>query len=116
MIEINGIDSNMIANNIEPFEPTHPGELIKDEIEVRNISQKKLASDMEVSYTVLNDIIRGKRSVNTKFALLCEQAIGIPADMLLRLQAEYDMTTIKRDKSFAEKLAKVRRIAAAAVL
>ena len=60
MIEIKGIDPNMIANNIEPFAPTHPGELLKDEIECRGISQKQLAADMGVSYTVLNDIVNGK--------------------------------------------------------
>lgn len=112
MIEINGIDPKMIANNLEPFEATHPGELLKDEIEFRGISQKQLAADMGVSYTVLNDIVRGRRPVNTRFALLCEKAMGIPADMLLRLQAEFDMLTAKRDKTFAAKLASVRRIAA----
>ena len=30
MIEIKGIDPKMIANNTEPFEPTHPGELLRD--------------------------------------------------------------------------------------
>ena len=75
MIEIKGIDPKMIANNIEPFEPTHPGELLRDEIEYRHISQKQLAADMGVSYTVLNDIVNCKRPVNTKFALLCEAAI-----------------------------------------
>ena len=45
----------MIANNLEPFEPTHPGKLLKDELECCNISQKQLAMDMGVSYTVLND-------------------------------------------------------------
>lgn len=113
MIEIEGIDPKMIANNIEPFEPTHPGELLKDEIEYRGISQKQLAADMGVSYTVLNDIARGKRSVNTRFALLCEKALGIPAHMLLSLQADYDMFTAKRDKTFMERLANVRQIAAA---
>lgn len=111
MIEIKGIPTNMIANNLDPFQPTHPGELIKDEIDYRKISQKRLASDMGVSYTVLNDIIRGKRPVNTKFALLCEQALGVSAEMLLRLQAQFDMVTIKRDKSFAQRLAAVRKIA-----
>ena len=56
--------------------------------------------------------VRGKRSVNTKFALLCEKALNIPAYLLLRLQADYDMLVTKRDKSFAERLAKVRKIAA----
>ena len=112
MIEIEGIDQKMIANNLEPFEPTHPGELLKEEIEYRGISQKQLAADMGVSYTVLNDIVNCKRPVNTKFALLCEKALGIPAYMLLRLQTDYDMITTKRDKSFLKKLADVRKIAA----
>lgn len=112
MIEMDGILPEMIANNIEPFEPTHPGSLIKDEIDFRGISQKQLANDMGVSYTVLNDIIRGKRSINPKFALLCERAIDIPAYMLLRLQSDYDMIVVKRDKTFAKRLASVRKIAA----
>lgn len=112
MIEVKGIDSKMIANNLEPFEPTHPGELLKDEIEYRGISQKQLAADMGVSYTVLNDIVRCKRPVNTKFVLLCEKAIGVPAYMLLRLQTDYDMIMTKRDKSFIKRLANVRKVAA----
>ena len=39
----------MIANNLEPLEPTHPGDLLKDEIECRGISQKQLAEKAEVS-------------------------------------------------------------------
>ncbi len=93
--------------------PTHPGELLKEEIEYRKLSQKQLAADMGVAYTVLNDIVNGKRAVNTKFALLCEAALGIPAHILLGLQAEYDMQTAKRDKSFLEKLSSVRKIVAA---
>lgn len=38
MIEVKGVKRDMIANNLEPFEPTHPGELLKDEIECRGIS------------------------------------------------------------------------------
>lgn len=112
MITVKGIDPRMIANNLEPFEPTHPGELLKEEIEYRGISQKQLAADMGVSYTVLNDIVNCKRPVNTQFALLCEKAMDVPAQMLLRLQAEYDMIKTKRDKSFLERLANVRKIAA----
>ena len=31
MITVKGIDPQMIANNVEPLEPTHPGELLKEE-------------------------------------------------------------------------------------
>ena len=65
MSKIDNIDPKMIANNITPFEPTHPGEILKDEIEYRGISQKKLAKEMGVSYTVLNEILNAKRPLNT---------------------------------------------------
>lgn len=112
MVEIDNVKPEMIANNIEPFEPTHPGELLKDEIECRGISQRKLAGDMGVSYTVLNDIVNGKRAVNTRFALLCEAALGIPAHILMGLQADYDLQTAKRDKSFLKRLEGIKKIAA----
>lgn len=112
MIEIIGVRPDMIANNVEPFEPTHPGDLLKDEIECRGISQRQLAAEMGVSYTVLNDIVNGKRAVNPKFALLCEAALGVPAHVLMELQTDYDMLTVKRDKSFLKKLQGVKRVAA----
>ncbi|MBQ7868908.1 MAG: HigA family addiction module antidote protein [Prevotella sp.] len=112
MIEIAGVRPDMIANNVEPFEPTHPGDLLKDEIECRGISQRQLAAEMGVSYTVLNDIVNGKRAVNPKFALLCEAALGVPAHVLMGLQTDYDMLIVKRDKSFLKKLQGVKRVAA----
>jgi len=27
---LKGVDPRMIANNLTPFEPTHPGEILKD--------------------------------------------------------------------------------------
>ena len=113
MKQSKNMDVKMAANNLKPFTPTHPGELLKDEIECRHISQKQLAADMGVSYTVLNDIVNGKRSVNIKFALLCEAALGIPAHILTGLQAEHDMQTARQDKSFLKRLEGVRRIVAA---
>lgn len=44
----------MEANKLEPFLPTHPGEIIKDEIEYRGISQRALAMQIGVSYTVIS--------------------------------------------------------------
>lgn len=107
-----GIDPKMIANNLEPSEPTHPGELIKEEIEYRGISQKKLAQETGISYKVLNDILNGRRPVTANTALLVEAALGIPAHILTGLQMDYNMQTAKQDKSFMERLASIRKIAA----
>ena len=72
---IKGINPNMIANNLEPFRPTHPGEVLKDELEYRKISQRQLAAEMGISYTLLNEVLNGKRQVNTELALLVEAAL-----------------------------------------
>jgi addiction module HigA family antidote len=112
MITIPGVDPKMIANNLEPYYPTHPGEILKEEIEYRGISQRKLAAEMEMSYTVLNEILNAKRPVNTEFALLIEAALGLDAEPLLKMQARYNMLMAKRNSTFNEKLNKVRKIAA----
>ena len=111
MITIEGIAPNMIANNLEPAYPTHPGEVLKDEIEYRGISQKKLAMEMDVPYTLLNEILNGKRAVNTEFALLIEAALDLPAEPLLKMQTRYNMLVAKRNTQFIERLNKVRKIA-----
>ena len=37
MIHVEGKDDRMVANNLEPHYLTHPGEVIKDELEFRGI-------------------------------------------------------------------------------
>ena len=111
MITIQGINPNMIANNLEPCYPTHPGEVLKDEIEYRKISQKKLAAAMDVPYTLLNEVLNGKRPVNTELALLIETVLDLPAEPLLKMQARYNMLVTKRNIKFIEKLNKISKVA-----
>lgn len=113
MFTIAKTKSDMIANNLTPFEPTHPGELIRDELQSIGMTQSKLAERIGVSPSLLNEVIKGKRPVNTELALLLEASIGVPADIWLNLQAEYNMQMAKSDASFMKRLASIRRIAAA---
>src|SRR5574344_2117608 len=109
MITLKGIDPNMIANNIEPLEPTHPGSIIKEEIESRGITQKEFAAQTGLSRSVLNDILNEKRSVNIEYALLFEAALGIDADFWISMQNRYDIIKVKRNKSFSQRLEKIRK-------
>jgi addiction module HigA family antidote len=105
-----------MINNMEDkkhgFYATHPGEVIKDEIEYRKISQRKLATEIGMSHTVLNEILNGKRPVTTTSAFLFEAALDIPADMLLKIQMQYDMHIAENDKSLRARLSSIRKIAA----
>lgn len=111
MITIEGVSQDMIANNLEPAFPTHPGEVLKDEIEYRGISQRKLATLMDVPYTQLNEVLNGKRPLNTEFALLIEAVLDLPAEPLLKMQARYNLIITKRNANFIDKLNRVRKIA-----
>ena len=101
-----------IANNMTSSMLIHPGEMIKDEIVARGLTQKDLAQQMGVSYTVFNEILNGKRPVTTEYALLLEAALGTDANIWLGLQAEYNMQKMKQDKSFMSRLEKIRKITA----
>ncbi len=112
MITIKGVDPKMIANNLTPSEPIHPGEMLKDEIESRGISQKKLAAQTGISYTVLNEVLNGKRAVSAEYALLFEAALGIDAGIWIAIQADYNLQVAKQNKTFAQRLVEVRKLAA----
>jgi addiction module HigA family antidote len=116
MITLKGVDPRMIANNLTPSEPVHPGEILKEEIEYRGISQRKLAAQMGVAYSVLNEVLNAKRPVTTEYALLFEAALGIDAEPIIGIQSDYNMQTAKRNKPFADRLANVRKLAAAVAL
>jgi len=109
MIQIMG---DKVANNMTSSMLIHPGEMIKDEIIARGITQKELAKQMGVSYTVFNEILNGKRPVTTEYALLLEAALGTNASIWIGLQADYNMQKAKQDKPFMKRLEKIRKIAA----
>ena len=112
MVKIQNIKEERMANNMMSSMLIHPGEMIKDEIIARGITQKELASQMGVSYTVFNEILNGKRPITTEYALLLEAALGTDANIWIGLQADYNMQKIKHDKSFMKRLENIRKIAA----
>lgn len=111
-ITLKGVDPQMIANNLTPSQPIHPGEMIKDEIEYRGISQKELAAEIGLPASVLNGVLNGKRAVTTQYALLLEAALGIDADIWLRMQADYNKQIAKSDPTFMARINRIRSVAA----
>lgn len=102
----------IVANNLQSFRPYHPGELVKDELQCRNIKQKDFAEKFGLSYSALNEILNAKRPITTEFALLLEAALGINADLLVRMQTDYNMQMARKNDLLTEKLNKIRKIAA----
>ena len=74
-----------------PFIATHPGELIKDELKERNLTQKELSEMTGIKPSVLSETINGKRSVSLNVAVALEKALDIPAEFWMNLQTQYDL-------------------------
>ncbi|MCM1532116.1 MAG: HigA family addiction module antitoxin [Bacteroides sp.] len=112
MFTMKGVKPNMIANNLTPSRPVHPGEMIKDELEYRGMSQKELAAQIGIPASVLNAVLNGKRAVSTEYALLFEAALGIEADIWLKLQSDYNKQMAQANPSFMKRINSIRKVAA----
>ena len=94
------------------YTPTHPGEVLKDEIEYRGIPQTRLAKQMGMSYNILNDILNERRSLTPTTAMMFEAALNVPADSLMHLQLKYNMQAAQSDSKLSKRLAEIRKMAA----
>lgn len=95
-----------------PFYPVHPGEVIREEMESRHISQREFARQVNISYTALNELLNGKRSLSPTTALMFEAALDIPADALMSIQTKFTMQTTRSDSRILSWLARIPRVAA----
>ena len=76
----------------------HPGEIISDILEERNLTQKELAQRAGVSETFLSEVIRGKKDISKELAIGLECALEVPRSFWLNLQANYDAEMIGLQK------------------
>lgn len=90
----------------------HPGEMLLDELKSRNMSQRKFSDLIGCSYSVINEIINGKRQISTELSLKIEAALGTPAYIWCNLQSDYNMQMARNDKSLSAILSKIRSAAA----
>ena len=77
--------------NRHPYIVTHPGELIRDEIKARGITQKRLSELSGISPSILSETIKGRRSISLNMAFGLEKSLEIPAEMWLNFQSQYDL-------------------------
>ncbi len=93
-----------------PYRAIHPGEILKEELEARGITQKNFAKAISVSYTMLNEILNGKRPITTDFAILIEAALGSPAEHWLNMQSRYNLQTAKSKDSVISRFKSIRAV------
>lgn len=94
-------------NTLTPHIATHPGELLKDELDARDIRQSNLASEISMQPTMLNEIIKGKRAITADIAILLEKALDIPADYWMNLQTQYELDKARIKEKNIQKIQRI---------
>ena len=76
--------------------PIHPGEILSEEFLIPlNISQSRLARDINVPPRRINEICLGKRAVTPDTALRLALYFGMSAEFWMTLQQRYDLEHAK---------------------
>lgn len=74
---------------------THPGEVLKDEIEERKLVKIEVAQALGIQPGQLSELFKGKRNISPALALKLQQLLNIPAETWLILQNRYDLTALR---------------------
>jgi antitoxin HigA-1 len=77
---------------------SHPGRLLKRELEARELSANRLALDLGVPSGRITDILNGRRSVTADTAIRLGRYFGNRAQFWLDLQSQYDIAMIERKR------------------
>lgn len=79
----------MFDNNLKPARIVAPGQILKGELDARNITIQKLGQLLSLNDSAVNDIINGEAIISGDLALQLEKILGISADFWLNLEANY---------------------------
>ena len=82
----------MASRKAKKIAPIHPGETIREDVlKPLGLSVNRLAMDLHVPVTRMNEIVNGRRSITADTALRLTRYLGTSAQFWLNLQARYDL-------------------------
>ena len=76
---------------------TKPGEIIKNELRERRISQKDFAKAVGVGESHLSDILSGRRRITLSFARKTDELLGIDSRVILDMQTANEIVCKNND-------------------
>lgn len=82
-------------NHIDIIQGIHPGKFIARELRKKNITQRKLAEQTDISYQTINAIIAGKRNLTTEQSLRTAAVMGYEEAFIALLQTYYDIKKVR---------------------
>lgn len=87
--------------------PTHPGEMLLQEFLLPlGITQRDLATGIQVPFQRINEVVRGRRGVTPSTALRLSRYLGTSPGFWMNLQLRWDLYHAQRAE--AEKIESIR--------
>jgi addiction module HigA family antidote len=81
-----------MAIQMHPSIAVHPGEFLRAEIVApAGLTVTALADHFGVTRAALSAVLNGRAALSAEMALRFEQAFGVRADTMMRMQSAYDL-------------------------
>ena len=77
---------------------THPGVMLRAELDARGMSAHRLALAIRVPANRITAILRGERAVTAETAVRLGRYLGTGPEFWMTMQAFYDIATVNREK------------------
>ena len=77
---------------------THPGQVLRAELEARAMSANQLAIAIRVPANRITSILRGERSVSAETAVRLGRYLGTGPAFWMNLQCGYDISVVESEK------------------
>lgn len=101
-------NNNNMSTVYPPYNVCHPGEILFDELEARNMSQSDFAEIVDRPLKTINEIIKGKKTITAETANAIAAVLGTSSEMWLGLQSEYDLFISKQKQGKRHDDVKIR--------
>jgi addiction module HigA family antidote len=72
----------------------HPGEILREVLDERGITQMRLARHVNTDISRINDIFRGRRGLSAATAVMLAKALGTSAGLWLNLQNNWELSRL----------------------
>jgi len=92
--------------------PTHPGSLVRIELEALGMSVKEAAGRLGVTRPTLSAVVNTRRSVSPEMALRLGRFFGNGTEVWMRMQTAYDRWAVENDRDALRAAEKVEPVGA----
>lgn len=92
------MNNKKIADNNLPFLVFHPGIELCEEMKARDITPLEFSIAISQPVDVINEILKGEKSITKELAIAIGEAFGTSADLWIGMQKEFDIFSLKNNQ------------------